>query len=1017
MHPRRPTAADQTICRRARVTACLAYAVIAAWCAAGTPSFHVDPGGSDDAPGTREAPFRTLGRAQEAVRAVAPAMDGDIVVALAPGEYRLSRTLELTESDSGRNGHRVLYRSERGLGKARVLGSVPVVGWGRHGEGIWRVDLPEGMTFNTLYEGGRRAWKARFPNYEHHADMPTARGRYLVSVDGSPTSEEGETTGWLTYRPDDAPPVTDVAKMKVALYSVGKCDWMRSIHQVVSVDTEAQRITFKGRFWKGVKARARYFLEDELGFLDAPGEFHLDEAEHTLYYMPLGKGHPDTLGIAAPVVTRLIQLRGTSREQCVENLTFEGIAFEETDGFPKGWWSTQYGRQDGALIWMGNTRNVEFRNCHLRNSGRNGIMMIGHSIGNLVVGCWIEHMALNGVTLSNRFSSPDKKGPTLDRCEQNRIHNCRIHDVGEVHTYAACVNAFNVSHNEVSHCELHDSVRYAVTVRGNTGEQYGPPVCVNTPPAMGNRFHHLRVYRCGQDGGDMGALHCANLNNPGGESINAFEQITVADSRAIPSMHDIGPAGIFLDWPKMSMHQIFRHVHIVRSQSQQVRSNGSDNAASVQAENVSWQPGFREELMQYDSIGLTDEFPAEYGGRPPVLKPLPAPMNVTAAATAYDAVTVRWDAPLHKVGGLPTYAVFRDGEKVGETQARRFTDRLLTERTAYRYRVSATIGDFRPPSVLSTACTVQTPPDLVAPALSGARVMSGAKRVRAVFTETVDAATAAAAANYRFDPPLAVEAATVLTPECVELVVEGIRPDVTYTLSVLNVRDVSAARNAADGSSPVSVGEFDTVVSYPLTRVAPGRLCDASGGGGDAQLHGAAVVEANTGPFGGAALRLDGKGAFAEAPTDLDLGDGDFTIMVWVYRLNSGIILSKGNGFGSVNQWSLGWPHEPDGIALRIKNNFFSTGEGSVPSGRWVHVAFVKRGDTAQAYVNGTPSGAEHDLSALGPLVNDRPLRIGRREHAPDPVFFSGRIAGIVLLRHALSPALIRAHATGRVGE
>ena len=75
-------------------------------------------------------------------------------------------------------------------------------------------------------------------------------------------------------------------------------------------------------------------------------------------------------------------------------------------------------------------------------------MMIGHNTDNLVTGCWIEHMGVNGVTLSNRFAGPDKSSRTEDRCERNRVMNCRIHDVGEIHCYASCVNAFNVSDNE-----------------------------------------------------------------------------------------------------------------------------------------------------------------------------------------------------------------------------------------------------------------------------------------------------------------------------------------------------------------------------------------------------------------------------------------------------------------------------------------------------------------------------------------------------------------------------------------
>jgi len=99
----------------------------------------------------------------------------------------------------------------------------------------------------------------------------------------------------------------------------------------------------------------------------------------------------------------------------------------------------------------------------------------------------------------------------------------------------------------------------------------------------------------------------------------------------------------------------------------------------------------------------------------------------------------------------------------------------------------------------------------------------------------------------------------------------------------------------------------------------------------------------------------------------------------------------------------------PASVALRIDNKFFSTAAEAVPNGRWVHLAFVKRGHVGQACVDGKPSGKEHGLSGLGPFVNDRPLRIGRREHAPDPAFFNGKVAGVVLLKRALAPEEISA--------
>ena len=546
-------------------------------------------------------------------------MCGDVVVRVAPGDYRLDRALTFTDADSGRNGFRVVYRSEAGPGRARLLGSRPLVGWRPYRGGIWQIDLPTNAVFHTLYENGHRVHKARFPNREVVPQMPTALGAYLTTESGSPIQSDKVTVrekgpGWLMYRPGDTPPVTAVTKMRIHMYPRGKCDWVREILPVTSIDPATRRITTAITPTFGIGAEARYFLEDELGFLDAPGEFFVDERQHTLYYMPLEKSNPDTLNITCSTLNRLVEFHGASRERCASDIVFEGFALEETDDTPPLPLWAYDGLRDGAMIWLNNASRIEILNCHLKNSGRNGIMLIGHTTDNLVSGCWIEHMGLNGVSLCNSFLAPDKKSPTLDRCEQNRIHSSRISHVGELHTYAECVTVFNVSSNEVDHCQLDNSVRYAITVRGNTGPQYGPPVSTAKPPTRGNRFHHIRVSQCGQDGGDMGALHCANLNNPGGDCVNTFEQIEVADTAAIASVKDIPPNGIFLDWPKMSMDQVFRDIRIVRSQGKDVRSNGPDNAASMRTENVSWKPGFDARRMDDAHIGLTPEFPAAYRG-------------------------------------------------------------------------------------------------------------------------------------------------------------------------------------------------------------------------------------------------------------------------------------------------------------------------------------------------------------------------------------------------------------------
>src|ERR1700733_7391733 len=74
--------------------------------------FAVSASGSDTAPGTPDAPFLTLERAQLAVRAVNA--DHNVAVELGNGIYRLTRPLIFTAEDGGRDGRRVIWRAVEG---------------------------------------------------------------------------------------------------------------------------------------------------------------------------------------------------------------------------------------------------------------------------------------------------------------------------------------------------------------------------------------------------------------------------------------------------------------------------------------------------------------------------------------------------------------------------------------------------------------------------------------------------------------------------------------------------------------------------------------------------------------------------------------------------------------------------------------------------------------------------------------------------------------------------------------
>ncbi|MDX9980211.1 MAG: hypothetical protein RBU25_09335, partial [Lentisphaeria bacterium] len=252
----------------------------------------MSPAGDDANPGTGDRPFRTLHRARDEVRTINADMQADIVVLLHAGEYALEEPFVLTEEDSGRNGHAVVYRSRDGIGQARITGGRPVTGWTEAEPGIWRAEVGKDHVFHTLYDNGRRVRKARHPNYLHQERFPTAAAPYLVAEDGSLKREPGERKSWVKYAAGDLDPAPlAVGTLKINVWPWGKCDWHRWICEVVGIDPENRLLTFDNLGDRTeIKPLARYFLEDHRALLDAPGEFFLDRDEGLLYYMPLDGG-------------------------------------------------------------------------------------------------------------------------------------------------------------------------------------------------------------------------------------------------------------------------------------------------------------------------------------------------------------------------------------------------------------------------------------------------------------------------------------------------------------------------------------------------------------------------------------------------------------------------------------------------------------------------------------------------------------------------------------------------------
>jgi hypothetical protein len=170
-----------------------------------------------------------------------------------------------------------------------------------------------------------------------------------------------------------------------------------------------------------------YFVENIAEELDMPGEWHYNATAKMLSYLPPANIDMNTATTDVPVLSSLIQIRGTDKDP-VRNLAFVGIEFYATapnyfDTFEQigtsNWATTR-----SAAFQIEGAEQIIIANCRFQSIGGNAILMENYNRRHTIFGNDFQEVGNNAIYLagnSRQLAGTQKNYPADISIINNRM--------------------------------------------------------------------------------------------------------------------------------------------------------------------------------------------------------------------------------------------------------------------------------------------------------------------------------------------------------------------------------------------------------------------------------------------------------------------------------------------------------------------------------------------------------------------------------------------------------------------
>ncbi len=303
---------------------CMAISCTGVYAEEADIQLYVAENGNDENSGTKDKPFATVKRAQEAARAYLP--DSSVTVNIGDGIYFLDEPIYLTDKDSASEGKKMTYK---GSGNAVLSAGLPLEGtWEQHDGSIYKIDVPQ--EFGERYVAGL---------YINGEQKQRAKTETRISAEGYYTKTENNVTtneGFI-LTDERVANLTDYEDMELGF----SWQWryvLLPVEGATSLADGKTAVYFKQPDF-GLATKMQAFLEydflefdayNSYSFLDTPGEFYYDRKSHTLYYF---KGEDEALENAQTIVPnldRVLDITGADSLHHASNIEITGLTLSHS---------------------------------------------------------------------------------------------------------------------------------------------------------------------------------------------------------------------------------------------------------------------------------------------------------------------------------------------------------------------------------------------------------------------------------------------------------------------------------------------------------------------------------------------------------------------------------------------------------------------------------------------------------------------------------------------------------------